>query len=103
MKYSWGDCVEGICTAKTYWGQFNAEKPELGEVYVILPNTWQQCIVKVLYVDDKVALSEEIGGLSVGRRWMHNSTGLAQGHKYKDGRECYRLQSIDVIKKKACN
>lgn len=84
-------------TFKGYYEQFKntASDINIGDEFVVMPDTWQESTQKVLFIDEKVALTEEIKGLSAGRRELYHSSGDMIGWKYQDPRASYRLQNIN--------
>ena len=94
--YSFTEYMEEFGKPEGYYKQFKntATNINVGDRFVVLPNTWQERIVEALYVDELVALTNEIKGLSPGRRSLYYSGGMRIGWAYADGRPQYRLQIL---------
>jgi len=97
MNYkSYSDILEEGLTSKDYFKQFkNTAKPILGKTYVVHPNSWQECKIKIVHIHDNVALGVEVEGLCVGGKRLYYSNGNNIGFAYNDiARPSYRLQYI---------
>ena len=81
-------------TSKGYYAQFPNTPTTINvdDEFVVMPNTWQESTKKVLYIDEKIILTEEIKGLTKGSRSMYYSKGDMIGWRYNDVRPSYRLQ-----------
>ena len=60
MRYSYRDYMDGECTQKQYYSQFNSVTPELGGVYYQYPGKWNEAKLKIVFVDDRIALGVEL-------------------------------------------
>lgn len=104
MKYKHSDIVEGLCTSKQYYGQFDtARELEVGKQYVNNKGTWQETCYTIVFIGHGVALGVEtvsgvVGkckyGIGSGSRELFISDGLMAGWKLNNSNPCYRLREV---------
>ncbi len=95
LKYKHDDLLEGYCTAKQYYDQFDTARDlNVGMRYHNNLNSFMCTTYEITYIDDKVALAIEVGGSSVGSYCLFYSTGNMAGWKYQDSRSSYRLRPL---------
>ena len=83
-----------------YYAQYKntVKSIAIGDKVVVMPNTWQENIIKIIFTDDTIALGVVIKGLSVGSKTLYHNKCENIGWKYGDNRGAYRLQSLPLNK-----
>ena len=79
-----------------YYAQYpnTATEINIGDTFVVSPNSWDENIVEIVHIYDDVALGVVIKGISKGNKELYSVTEPRTGWKYKDQRGYYRLQRI---------
>lgn len=83
-------------TSKGYYDQYKntAKTISVGDEFVVMPKTWQESIVQIIFTDNTIALGVAIKGMCVGSKDLYVNKGVKLGWRYNDDRAAYRLQTI---------
>ena len=96
--HSMSEYEETHGTYDGYYDQFKntAKLINVGDTFVVMPNSWQEATMKVIFTDETVALCVQTKGLSKGSKCLYHNRDGWIGWKYQDGRGAYRLQEIQT-------
>lgn len=91
---------EGTKTWEQYYAQFDTVKPEIGETYVVQPNTWQQSTYVIIYINRDIAVGRRQNPFNetLTEYDLFRARGSRQGWRYSDPRPSYRLRNLNTIK-----
>ena len=95
MNYS--DYLDGNCTRKEYYAQFNPIQLEVGQKYVQSQGNWDETVFEIMHIQEDIAMAKEIKGTATAIGLSKYDLFYSKtGFRYNDNRTAaYQLKIIN--------